>query len=57
VSELTSAAARAYLVETIPVGLEDLRGTHSVQYCSRRSDWMTMRDGAALDIDDILGAG
>jgi phospholipase D3/4 len=31
-SELAPAAARAYLVESIPVGLEDLRGTPGVQY-------------------------
>lgn len=31
-SELAAATARAYLVESIPVGLEDLRGTPDVQY-------------------------
>src|SRR6476659_3268786 len=31
-TEPTPAAARAYLVESIPVGLEDLRGTPGVQY-------------------------
>jgi phospholipase D3/4 len=31
-SEPAPAAARAYLVESIPVGLEDLRGTPGVQY-------------------------
>jgi hypothetical protein len=32
VSEIISAAARVYLVESIPAGLEDLRGTYGVQY-------------------------
>jgi phospholipase D3/4 len=32
VSKLAPAAARACLVESIPMGLEDLRGTPGVQY-------------------------
>src|SRR4029077_12658565 len=31
-TEPTPAVARAYLVESIPLGLEDLRGTPGVQY-------------------------
>jgi hypothetical protein len=32
-------------------GVNEPRREHG----SRRADWMTMRDGAALDIDDVLG--
>jgi hypothetical protein len=56
VSELTPAAARACLVESIPVGLEDLRGTPGVQYTEDALVRLTRTARSTIDLTTMYWA-
>ena len=55
-SELAPAAARACLVESIPVGLEDLRGTPGVQYTEDALVRLTRAAQSTIDLTAMYWA-
>ena len=55
-SELAPAAARAFLVESIPVGLEDLRGTPGVQYTEEALVRLTRAAQSTIDLTAMYWA-
>jgi phospholipase D3/4 len=54
--ELAEATARAYLVESIPVGLEDLRGTPGVQYTEDVLVRLTQGARSSIDLTAMYWA-
>jgi phospholipase D3/4 len=55
-NEINPAAARAYLVESIPVGLEDLRGTPGVQYTEDVLVRLTRNSQSTIDLTAMYWA-
>ena len=55
-SELAPAAARAFLVESITVGLEDLRGTPGVQYTEEALVRLTRAAQSTIDLTAMYWA-
>ena len=55
-SELAPAAARACLVELIPMGLEDLRGTPGVQYTEDVLVRLTQAARSTIDLTAMYWA-
>src|SRR4029077_14357416 len=55
-TEPTPAVARAYLVESIPLGLEDLRGTPGVQYTEDVLVRLTRAAQSSIDLTAMYWA-
>jgi hypothetical protein len=55
-NELAPAAARACLVESIPMGLEDLRGTPGVQYTEEALVRLTRAAQSTIDLTAMYWA-